>query len=96
MRKAYQNEEIGTNQPGMPETVSVELAEMAGEMREGTWPWWSGPGCTSGDRDHGRGPHRDVWRPGQAPPGPCHPAAYPRHISRERCPGYKLGTNRTT
>ncbi len=35
MRKAYQNEEIDTSQPAVPETVSVALAELAGEMREG-------------------------------------------------------------
>ncbi len=35
MRKAYQNEEIDTSQPAVPDTVSVALAELAGEMREG-------------------------------------------------------------
>jgi putative transposase len=33
--KNYQNEEIDTSQPTVPETVSVALAELAGEMREG-------------------------------------------------------------
>lgn len=35
MRKDYQNEEIDTSQPAVPDTVSVALAELAGEMREG-------------------------------------------------------------
>ncbi|MGE3795363.1 MAG: transposase, partial [Dehalococcoidia bacterium] len=35
MGKAYQNEEIDTSQPAVPETVSVALAELASEMREG-------------------------------------------------------------
>ena len=35
MRKNYQNEEIDTSQPVVPEQVSVALAELAGELREG-------------------------------------------------------------
>ena len=35
MRKHYQNEEIDTSQPAVPDTVSVALAELAGELREG-------------------------------------------------------------
>jgi putative transposase len=35
VRKTYQNEEIDTRQPAVPEQVSVALAELAGEMREG-------------------------------------------------------------
>src|SRR3954470_1287594 len=35
VRKDYQNQEIDTSQPAVPETVSVALAELAGEMREG-------------------------------------------------------------
>ncbi len=35
MRKHYQNEEIDTSQPVVPDTVSVALAELAGELREG-------------------------------------------------------------
>ena len=35
MRKDYQNQEIDTSQPAAPDTVSVALAELAGEMREG-------------------------------------------------------------
>lgn len=35
MRKNYHNEETDTSQPAVPETVSVALAELAGEMREG-------------------------------------------------------------
>ncbi len=35
MRKTYQNTEIDTNQPALPETVSVALTELAGEVQEG-------------------------------------------------------------
>ena len=35
MRKTYQNQEIDTSLPAVPERVSVVLAELAGEMREG-------------------------------------------------------------
>jgi putative transposase len=35
VRKNYQNEEIDTSLPAVPDTVSVALAELAGEMREG-------------------------------------------------------------
>src|SRR4051794_8096494 len=35
VRKDYQNQEIDTSQPAVPEAVSVALAELAGEMREG-------------------------------------------------------------
>ena len=35
MRKNYQNQEIDTSHPAVPDTVSVALAELAGEMREG-------------------------------------------------------------
>ena len=34
-RKTYQNQEIDTSQPTVPEQVSVALTELAGEMREG-------------------------------------------------------------
>jgi putative transposase len=35
VRKNYQNQEIDTRQPAVPDTVSVALSELAGEMREG-------------------------------------------------------------
>jgi len=35
VRKDYQNKKIDTNQPVVPETVSVALTELAGELREG-------------------------------------------------------------
>ncbi len=35
MRKTYQNTEIDTSQPAVPDTVSVALGELAGELREG-------------------------------------------------------------
>jgi transposase-like protein len=33
--KTYQNDELDTSHPAVPDTVSVALAELAGEMREG-------------------------------------------------------------
>ena len=35
MGKTYQNEESDTSRPAVPETVSVALAELVGDMREG-------------------------------------------------------------
>ena len=35
MRKTYQNEETDTSQPAVPDAVSVSLAGLAGELREG-------------------------------------------------------------
>ena len=35
MRKQYQNEEIDTSRTAVPDTVSVALGELAGELREG-------------------------------------------------------------
>lgn len=35
VRKNYQNKKIDTNQPAVPETVSVALTELAGEVHEG-------------------------------------------------------------
>lgn len=35
MRKHYQNKKMDTSQPAVPEMVSVALAELAGEVREG-------------------------------------------------------------
>ena len=35
MRKTYQNQEIDTSQPAGPDTVSVALSELTGELREG-------------------------------------------------------------
>jgi hypothetical protein len=35
VRKAYQNEKIDTSRPAVPETVTVALAEIAEDMREG-------------------------------------------------------------
>jgi putative transposase len=35
VRKNYQNQEIDTSQPAVPDTVSVVLTELAGELREG-------------------------------------------------------------
>jgi putative transposase len=35
VRKTYQNQEIDTSQPAVPERVCVALSELAGDMREG-------------------------------------------------------------
>jgi hypothetical protein len=35
VRKAYQNQEIDTSRPAVPEQVSVALSELAGDLREG-------------------------------------------------------------
>jgi putative transposase len=35
VRKNYQNQEIDTNQPAVPERVSVALNELTGELQEG-------------------------------------------------------------
>ena len=35
MRKTYQNQEIDTSRPAVPETVTVALAELTEELREG-------------------------------------------------------------
>jgi putative transposase len=35
VQKKYQKSEIETSAPAVPETVSVALAELAGQMREG-------------------------------------------------------------
>jgi hypothetical protein len=35
VQQTYQNEEIDTTRPAVPETVSVALAELTGELREG-------------------------------------------------------------
>ena len=45
MRKTYQNTEIDTSQPAVPDTVSVALAELTGELREGLLALAVGPGC---------------------------------------------------
>ena len=45
MRKDYQNREIDTTRPAVPERVSVALGELAGECARGCWPSRSGPGC---------------------------------------------------
>jgi len=29
----------------VPESVSVAVAELAEDLREGCWPWRSAPGC---------------------------------------------------
>ena len=35
MTKTYQNKETGTSRPAVPDTVSVALTELNGELREG-------------------------------------------------------------
>lgn len=45
MRKRYQKQEIDTSQPTVPDTVSVAVSELAGELREGLLALAVGPGC---------------------------------------------------
>jgi hypothetical protein len=45
VRKHYQNKKIDTSQPAVPEIVGVALAELAGEVRRGCWPWQWALGC---------------------------------------------------
>ena len=45
MRKSYQNGEIDTSRPAVPETVSVALGELAGVLREGLLALAVRPGC---------------------------------------------------
>ncbi len=66
MRKDYQNQEIDTSQPAVPDTVSVALAELAGEMREGLLALAVGDRPAGGGRDHGSGRDRGVRA--QGPP----------------------------
>ncbi|HEX2299821.1 MAG TPA: IS256 family transposase [Pseudonocardiaceae bacterium] len=35
MGKTYQNQDVGTSRPALPDTVSVAIGELAGELREG-------------------------------------------------------------
>ena len=35
MGKTYQNQDVGTSRPALPDTVSVGIGELAGELREG-------------------------------------------------------------
>ena len=44
MRKDYQNREIDTSQPAVPERVGVALDELAGELREGLLAFAVGAG----------------------------------------------------
>jgi hypothetical protein len=53
VRKNYQNKKIDTNQPAVPETVSVALTELAGELREGPLALAVGTGLAGDGRDDG-------------------------------------------
>ena len=44
MRKDYQSEKIDTSQPAVPDTISVALSELAGELREGLLAFAVGTG----------------------------------------------------
>ena len=68
MRKTHQNEKIDTSQPAVPDTVSVALAELAGEVHEGLLAL-AGRGWPAGDgRDDGSRRDRGLWA--QGPPRP--------------------------
>jgi len=68
VRKTYQNQEIDTSQPTVPETVSVALDELVTDMREGA----AGPRgrhrITGDGRDHGRRRERGVRPKGRHDP----------------------------
>ena len=68
MRKNYQNQEIDTSQPAVPETVSVALAELAGEVHEGLLALAVGAGLAGDGRDDGSRRDRGLWA--QGPPRP--------------------------
>jgi hypothetical protein len=53
VRKDYQNKKIDTSQPAVPETVSVALAELAGEVHEGLLALAVGAGLAGDGRDDG-------------------------------------------
>ena len=85
MRKDYQNQEIDTSQPAVPDTVSVALAELAGEMREGLLALAVGTGlqvmaaimeadvtavCGPKGRHDPERPPASAWLPAVAPLSP--------------------------
>ncbi|MBC8093779.1 MAG: hypothetical protein H7Y15_17940 [Pseudonocardia sp.] len=78
MRKNYQYPEIDTGQPAVPDTVSVGLAEPAGEMREGKLAL-AVDICLHG-RDHGSGRDRGSVRAEEPPRPRAH-----RDEARPRC-----------
>jgi hypothetical protein len=45
VRKTYENTEIDTSHPAVPEQVSVALAELAATCARAYWPSRSEPGC---------------------------------------------------
>jgi hypothetical protein len=89
VRKTYQNEEIDTSQPTVPEAVSVALAELVGEVQEGLSALAVGTGLQV-DRADGRRCDRPVRGEGPSRPDAlCHPA-WPRR--RVGDPGWGSGT----
>jgi hypothetical protein len=46
MTKKYQTESAETSALAVPEQVSVAIAEIAADMREGCWPSRSAPACS--------------------------------------------------
>lgn len=53
MGKKYQNDKLDMSQPAVPEQVSVALAELVGEVREGLLALAVGTGTGGDDRDDG-------------------------------------------
>jgi hypothetical protein len=45
VQKNYQMTDMEACAPVVPEQVSVALAELTCEVREGCWPWLWVPGC---------------------------------------------------
>jgi hypothetical protein len=66
VRKDYQNKKIDTSQPAVPETVSVALTELAGEVREGLLALAVGAGLAGDGRDDGS--RRERGLRAQGPP----------------------------
>jgi hypothetical protein len=90
VRKDYQNKKIDTNQPVVPETVSVALTELAGELREGLLALAVGTGLAGDDRDDGSRRERRVRAQGPPRPGAHGELAWLR--CRVGDPGWAAGT----
>ena len=66
MRKNYQNQEIETSHPAVPERVSVALAELTGELRDGLLALAVGAGMQVLAAMDGGRRHRGLRPTGQA------------------------------
>ena len=91
MRKTYQNEDIDTNQPTVPEAVSVALTELAGEVQEGLLALAVGTGLQVLTALMEKGVTAQCGVKGR-PDALCH-RAWPRR--RDGDPGWASGTGGT-